>query len=116
VDRRISGTNAERVLKSERKRSAAWGREPVGGWTLEQTKRWEQDQEASEAAAAAMEGRANKAVKGFQKYPEAVSKKTEGGHQKDGSEARPQAGGKVCGTGSGLSTGEPGDEELGDPP
>jgi hypothetical protein len=71
-----TGGSAERVLQPERKRSAAWGLEPVGGWTLDQTKRWEEEQEASEAAAAAMEERVNKAVTGFQKDPEALSKKT----------------------------------------
>jgi hypothetical protein len=54
----------------------------------------------------------NKAVKEFQKDPEAVSKKTEEaiGHQKDGSGAKSQTGGGAggAGSGSGLPTGKPG--------
>ena len=85
----------------------------MGGWPLEQTRRWEQEQEASKAEAAAMEEeRVNKAVKEFQKDPEAVSKKTEEaiGHQKDGSGAKSQTGGGAggAGSGSGLPTGKPG--------
>jgi hypothetical protein len=106
VDRRISGKGAETGEETERSLETRAG----GRRTLDQTKRWEQEQEASEAAAAAMEERVDKAVKGFQKHPGVVSKKMEEAIKKMGVKARPQTGGKVGGTGSGLPTGEPGGE------
>jgi hypothetical protein len=51
----------------------AWGKEPAGGWTTEQTAAWEREKQPK----ATRELRAAKAVAEFIKNPEAVSKKTE---------------------------------------
>ena len=54
----------------------AWGEEPAGGWTAEQTAAWERENRPKRQHAA-MESRVAKAVAEFIKDPEAVSKKTE---------------------------------------
>jgi hypothetical protein len=54
----------------------AWGKEPAGGWTAEQTAAWERENQTTRQPAT-METRAAKAVAEFIKNPEAVSKKTE---------------------------------------
>jgi len=55
----------------------AWGKEPAGGWTAEQTAAWEREHQTERQPAATMEARVAKAVAEFIKNPEAVSKKTE---------------------------------------
>jgi hypothetical protein len=54
----------------------AWGEEPAGGWTAEQTAAWERENKPKRQQVT-MEERVEKAVAEFIKNPEAVSKKTE---------------------------------------
>jgi hypothetical protein len=78
VDRWIGGKGATTGEETERSLGTrAGGRMDTGSNETLGARAREQEQEASEAAAAAMEERVNKTVKGCQKDPEAVSKKTE---------------------------------------
>jgi hypothetical protein len=54
----------------------AWGEEPAGGWTTEQTAAWERENRPKRQHTT-MESRVAKAVEEFIRNPEAVSKKTE---------------------------------------